>query len=36
MPLIMVKGQALGTTEKEKLAEKQKQHDKEIEDRVRN
>lgn len=30
-----VKGQTLGTTEKEKLVEKQKQHDKEIEDRVR-
>lgn len=30
-----VKGQRLGTTEKEKLTEKQKQHDKEIEGRVR-
>jgi Protein involved in initiation of plasmid replication len=30
-----VKGQTLGTTKKEKLVEKQKQHDKEIEDRVR-
>lgn len=30
-----VKGQALGTTEKEKLAEKQKQHDQEIIDRTR-